>query len=199
MGAVHLLVNRLPPAVARQLVQRLAAVHQAPRLSEADLWEISTDNPFSRTRFNSGASDFAGLAPTTSAKAFAAAHGDAEVTDADRAFVDQAIASAARLLRGNSPQTRLQGALTVTAIATAASEFSGHATGLLFHSDEQVRALGAAHAPATPQMFAILAQDPAPKVRAAVAGRASELPDAVRRALASDSHLVVRRGITSGG
>jgi len=91
------------------------------------------------------------------------------------------------------------GARTVTALATVAPEFSGYATGLLFHSDGHVRALGAAKAPATPQMFVILAQDPAPQVRAAVAGRASELPEAVRNALASDSHLVVRRGITTGG
>ncbi|PZS37446.1 MAG: hypothetical protein DLM62_19175 [Pseudonocardiales bacterium] len=199
VSALYHLVNRLPPAVARQLARRLAAVHQAPRLSETDRWEISTDTPFSRTRFNTGASDLAELALATSAKAFAAAHAGVRVTAADRAFVDDAMASAARLLRDDRPQTRLRGALTVTAIATVASEFSGHATGLLFHSDEQVRALGAAHAPATPQMFAILAQDPAPRVRAAVAGRASELPDAVRRALAIDSHLVVRRGITSSG
>lgn len=198
-SALRHLVNRLPPAVARQLAQRLAAVHQAPRLSEADLWEISTDTPLSRGRVSTGAGDLAGLALVASAEAFAAAHADTGVTDADRAFVDHAMASAARLLRDDSPLTRRRGALTVAAIATAAPEFSGHATGLLFHGDEHVRALGAAHAPVTPQMFAILAQDPAPRVRAAVAGRASELPEVVRHALASDSHLVVRRGITNGG
>jgi hypothetical protein len=48
-------------------------------------------------------------------------------------------------------------------------------------------------------MLAILARDPAPRVRAAVTGRTSELPESVRHALARDPHLVVRRGITNGG
>jgi len=199
VSALRRLVNRLPPAVAGQLAQRLAVVHQAPRHSEADLWEMSTDTALSRTRISTGTSDLAGLALLTSAEAFAAAHAGGGVTDADRVFVDQAMASAAQLLRDDEPRARMLGARTVTAVATVAPEFSGHATCLLFHGDGHVRALGAAKAPATPQMFAILAQDPAPQVRAAVAGRASELPEAVRNALASDSHLVVRRGIMTGG
>ncbi|MDT7597660.1 MAG: hypothetical protein QOJ06_3206, partial [Pseudonocardiales bacterium] len=145
VSALHRLVNRLPPTVAGQLAHRLAAVHQAPQLSETDLWEISTDNPLSRTRFSTGGRDLAASALVTSAKAFAASHADGQVTDADRAFVDHAMASAARLLHDDRPRTRQLGALTVIAVATAAPEFSKHATSLLFHGDEQVRALGAAH------------------------------------------------------
>lgn len=183
VSALRRLVNRLPPTVAEQLAHRLAAVHQAPQLSETDLWEISTDTRLSRTRFSTGARDLAALALVTSVKAFAASHVNGQVTDADRAFVDHAMASAARLLHDDRPRTRQLGALTVIAVATAAPEFSKHATSLLFHGDEQVRALGATHAPATPQMLAILARDPAPRVRAAVTGRTSELREGVRHAL----------------
>jgi hypothetical protein len=194
VSAVRRLVDRLPAVVARQLAVRLAAVHQAPGLSEA-VFEIRTDTPFSRTRFNTHARDLAGLTLLTSAEAFRAGRGlDAPVTDADRAFVDRAAASAAMLLRDDERSARQMGALTITAIA-AVPEFSGLTTGLLFHSDEHVRALGAAQAPASAEMFAVLATDPAPRVRAAVAGRTADLPETVRRHLASDPHLVVRRGL----
>jgi len=49
------------------------------------------------------------------------------------------------------------------------------------------------------RMRRLTTQDPAPRVRAAVAGRASELRGELRDTLAGDSHLVVRRGIMNGG
>ncbi|WP_188197567.1 hypothetical protein [Nonomuraea sp. SYSU D8015] len=196
VSALRRLLRRLPPGLTAQLATQLHAVHRAPRLSQADRWEIDTDTPFTRARFRTGGRHLAGLALVAAAEAFAAARAQGEqVTELDHAFVQEAVASAAQLLRDGDSQTRLLGGLTVSAIASAGPDLSLHALALLFHEDEHIRALGAGIAPADPRMVAVLANDPAPSVRIALARRAAELPQAVREALAADPHVDVRGNV----
>ncbi len=87
VAALRLLVERLPAGVAGQLASRLAVVHETPKLSDEDLWEIGSDGPLSRFRFSTGANLLAGLALVTSAEAFAVSRAPEEpVTDADRSY-----------------------------------------------------------------------------------------------------------------
>jgi hypothetical protein len=73
---------------------------------------------------------------------------------------------------------------------------------MLFHSEADVRAAGARHAPIDERVFLQLTTDPAAHVRAAAASRGSELPVAVRDALAADADAGVRlsleRAFTAG-
>jgi len=87
---------------------------------------------------------------------------------------------------------RLLGALSIAAIARSAPDFKLYATGLLFSSDEQARAIGATCTLGSPDLLRALAGDPSPRVRTAVASRAAELPDDVGDRLAGDPHAHVR-------
>jgi hypothetical protein len=150
-----------------------------------------------------GVKDLVGLALVAAAEAFAAGRDatlPAEPTD--RAAAEAVIAQAAKLMRDPTEAestNRLLGALAIAAIARSAPEFALYATGLLFSSDEQARALGARHTPGSPALFCLLAGDPSPLVRTSVASRATELPDDVHALLTHDTHLHVRHAITRSG
>ena len=196
VAALRRLIDRVRPELAASLARRLAAVHDDPQLSEIDRLQLATDHPLSRARIDTGVADLAGVALVASAEAFQAAHAiDKSVTEWDRSFADQAVASAVGLLRSDDERARLHGAEAVAAISSAAAELAGYASGLLFHTDERVRTLGVEHAPASAQMFNALAADPAPMARAAVTARARELPDEARERLANDSNAAVRRSM----
>ncbi|MEV0169174.1 hypothetical protein [Nonomuraea fuscirosea] len=192
LSALRRLLPRLPSDLTTQLAARLHAAYRTPRWSAADRRETETDTPFTRARFRTGGRHLTGRFLVAAAEAFAAAHAHGgQVTGQDHAFVQEVTAGAAALLRDSDAQTRLLGGLTVATIAAAAG-LSSHATALLFHHDEQIRALGAGIAPLSPHMAAVLASDPAPSVRIAIACRAAELPHAVLETLAADPHLDVR-------
>lgn len=192
LSALRRLLRRLPSDLTTQLAARLHAAYRTPRWSAADRRETETDTPFTRARFRTGGRHLTGRFLVAAAEAFAVAHAHpGQVTDQDHAFVQEVTAGAAALLRDSDTQTRLLGGLTVAAIA-AVPGLSSHAAALLFHHDEQIRALGAGVAPLDPHMAAVLASDPAPSVRIAIACRAAELPHAVLETLAADPHLDVR-------
>jgi hypothetical protein len=193
LSALRSLVDRVSPACAQDIAIRLSLVHEDPGLTPADLFELEMNTPLSSFRVDTGAGELAAFSLATSAEAFAyrlALSG--QVNDADRLFVDKATAAATMFLRQDDTRIRLLGALTIAALSKAAPEFAWLAGGLLFHGDESVRAIGAAHAVATPEMFEVLAVDPSLRVRAAIAGRGDEIPNAIRSYLARDRNLNVR-------
>ncbi len=197
LSALRLLLPRLPAVVVAELVPDILKISRDPELSEADQFEINTDTGLSRSRIRTGAKDLAGVALVTAAEAFAEGrNATVPADDADRTVAEEVIALAAELLRGRADESQnpLLGALSVIAVARSAPDFALYATGLLFHGDEHVRALGARYALGSPDLFRAMARDPSPHVRASVAGRAPELPEDVRERLASDTHLIVRRG-----
>jgi hypothetical protein len=192
MLALRRLLPRLPGDAAATAAQRLAAIHDDPGLSELDRWEIEMNTPLSRSRIDTGAGTLAATALAASAEALqrAGEDGDALATDGD--FASRLVAGALPLLRGDGKAAWF-GACAVAAVAGAAPTLAHHATALLFHSEADVRAAGASHAPIEERLFAQLAADPAASVRVAVASRGNELPAAVRDALAADPDASVRR------
>lgn len=193
--ALRPLLSRIPPAVAADLVPRLYAIHLDPHLSETDQREIDSDVPLSRARFNTPAARLSSHALVAAAEAFAASRDKHfPLTEHEEQFTQKVIAAAAELLRRDGIHARL-GAHTIVALATSAAKYGDFATGLLLHTDDQVRAIGARRAPVSPEMFRTLAKDPALPVRLAVAQRHRELPNDVRTALAADNNALVRRHI----
>ena len=154
------------------------------------------DTGLSRGRIRTGAKILGGLALVAAAEAFTAGRDpDRPAGTADHAAADVVIAQAVTLMcdpADDETSNRLLGALSIVAIARSAPHFKLYATGLLFSGDEQARALGARCAPGSPNLFRALAGDPSPKVRAAVASRAPELPADVGDRLAGDPHAHVR-------
>jgi hypothetical protein len=100
-----------------------------------------------------------------------------------------------QLLRHPDSQMRQAGGISVTILSSMQDRLAHYVTGLLFHSDEGVRAIAAGHAPLVPHMLAALATDKSAAVRAALAGRGSQLPAPVRESLANDPHLAVRHAL----
>jgi hypothetical protein len=121
------------------------------------------------------------------------------VGEADRAAAGEVIAHAVKLMRDTEEESenRLLGALSIDAIARSSPDFTLLATGLLFSGSEQARALGARSAPASPELFRVVASDPSPRVRAALASRTTELPDDIAVSLANDPHAHVRHASRS--
>jgi hypothetical protein len=156
-----------------------------------DRWEIETNTPLSRSRFDTGAGSLAAVALVAAAEAFQRAGEDGDAIAHNRDFAGRLVAAALPLLRGDAKAARF-GARTVARVAGTAPALAHHAHGLLFHSQADVRAAGAAYAPIDERMFAQLATDPAANVRAAVASRGSELAAAIRDALAADPDSGVR-------
>ena len=173
---------------AGELFPRLLAVSREPGLSEADQFDLSMDTGLSRGRIRTGAKILGGLALVAAAEAFAAGRDpDRPAGAADRAAADEVIAQAITLMRDTADDeksSRLLGALSIAAIARSAPDFTLYATGLLFSGDEQARTIGATCTPGSPDLFRVLASDPSPRVRTAVASRAAQLPDDVSDRLA---------------
>jgi hypothetical protein len=193
ISALRLILDKVSPDCAADISDRLAAVHQEPDLSEMDQFEIDSNTPFSRMRLNTGADELADFALLGSSEALRYILASAkELKDSDRDNVDSRAASAAVLLRGDSERTRLLGAHTLAALSLASPEFGSLMNALLYHSDEEVRAVGAKNATMSAHMFETMAVDPSVSVRSALARRRVELPEAVQRQLEYDSHLVVR-------
>jgi hypothetical protein len=182
--------------VLGELFPRLLAVSQEPGLSDADQFELSMDTGLSRGRARTGAKVLGGFALVAAAEAFAAGRDpDRPAGAADRTAAEEVIAQAVTLMRDpadDETSNRLLGALSIAAVARSAPDFKLYATGLLFSGDEQARAFGTTCTPGSPDLFRALAGDPSPKVRAAVASRAPELPDDVGDRLAGDAHAHVR-------
>lgn len=95
------------------------------------------------------------------------------------------------LLRGDAQAARF-GARAVAAVAGASPDLAHHATAMLFHPEPDVRAAGARRAPVDESVFAQLILDPSANVRTAAASRGSDLPAAIRDALATDPDAGVR-------
>jgi hypothetical protein len=199
--ALHRLLPQLPGDSAVSGTQRLVAIHDNPELSERDRWEIETNTPLSRSRIDTGAGSLSAVALIAAAEAFRRAGGDGQELVGDADFASRLVAAALPLLRSDATEARF-GARVVAAVAGAAPALAHHATAMLFHSEADVRAAGARHAPIDERVFLQLTTDPAAHVRAAAASRGSELPVAVRDALAADADAGVRlsleRAFTAG-
>lgn len=190
------LIPQTPKDVAASLALALAELHQAPNYSEIDLLEMSTNHALSRTRINSGAHQLPGLALLAAVELFAASQiPTSPPTDGDDFFADQAVASAMLLLRHPDPHMRQMGGISIMILSSLQDRLAPYATGLLFHGDEEVRAMAAGHASLAPYMLAGLAADPSTAVRVAVARRGSQLPVSARDALAEDPDLAVRHAL----
>ncbi len=177
------------------MMPRLSAVGRAPVLSDADQAEIAMDHPLSRMRFKTPARWLGPLAHAAAAEAFSGSrrHDEMPPSPTDLEFVEQAAAEATRLLRDPDPESRMIGAFILDAVATAEPQFGHLSAPLLSHPDERIRAVGAARATCTQAVLLVLAQDTSAHVRAAIASRAEELPEATRSVLADDPDLGVRR------
>lgn len=192
--ALRYLAPHIPRSIAKEVSLRLNTVHRFPNYTQTDQIEIDSNHPLSRFRLNMGTSRLPALVLAASAEMFSASReADAEMTLDEREFAQNTIASAIPLLHEDDQNTRLMGASTVTAIASAFQEFAGYVTGLIFHTDELVRARGAAHGVVTTEILTKLAVDPSAEVRSAVASRGTELPTKIQEKLANDTHLRVRR------
>ena len=126
-----------------------------------------------------GARELPAIALVAAAEAFAEGRDKTlPLTDAEHPIVDEIIALASGFLRDTSekPQNPFLGALSIAALARSAPDLAVYATGLVFHGQDNVRALGARYAPGTPDLFRAMSTDPSPQVRIAVARRAPELP-----------------------
>lgn len=142
-----------------------------------------------------GARELGPLALATAAEAYAAGRDPTRETDGhERAIVNEVIAPAPESLRDTEGRSQVPvlGALAVVAVARSAPGLSAHTTGLVFHGDETVRAVGVRHMPGTPELFGVTSKDPSPQVRMTLAHRAAELPDATRTVLSADPHIGVR-------
>lgn len=196
LHALRQLARRIPPEDADNIIQLLVAVHNNPEFSDTDLSEIASNSPLSAMKFNSGAHHLPGLALLTAAELFAVTCTSVgAITDQQRKFAHEVAASAARQLCDSDQESRNIGALTAVALASATPEFVKSINALLYHPDERVRAHGAAYAPIELHMASMLASDPSPTVRAALATRDEELPEHVRISLAQDPHAVVRHNL----
>jgi hypothetical protein len=163
-----------------------------PRLNEHDRMELESNSPFSRFRFGTRAGHLSAVALLVAATSFSRARELGESVYLDAEFRDLALSSAANYLRGDDSLRRQYGAQTIAAVAAVDNDASNFLTGLLFHPDEEVRAIGVACTAISPSMLEALATDPSAKVRAGVARRYAELPDDVVRLLAGDPDLRVR-------
>jgi hypothetical protein len=195
LSALYKLLSELPDEVALEMTTRLAQLARNPRLTPADEVEIQSNSPLSRFRMNTGAGRVAITALVTAAEAFRAARNNIGHIEISLGFSEFAVAASAALLRGDDPVERRYGALTISAIVSVDAETRPSLYGLLFHGDEQVRSIAATHSDIDAEMFATLALDPSPRVRAALARRFNELPEQVRATLAADTHLAVRAEI----
>ncbi|MGR4878704.1 hypothetical protein ACIPUC_04600 [Streptomyces sp. LARHCF249] len=192
--ALSRLVPALTPQASEGVAHRLLAIHSAPQLSESDEWEIDSNVPLSRMRLNNGAAHLTDNALRVATMAWATSReSGAPLTPADDAFTARAISSAAALLRSDDPGKRARGARCVAALADGSMHFKLQAGGLALHSCQHVRAIGVAHLLSSDPLLIALSEDPAPRVRAAVARRADELPQQVLNSLMLDPHLGVRR------
>ncbi|MCX4545957.1 hypothetical protein [Streptomyces sp. NBC_01565] len=195
--ALSRLLHTLTPQVSEEIARRLLSVHSAPRLSKSDEWEISSNAPLSRTRLNSGSAQLSDNALRVAAQAWAnSREPSAPLSPSDKAFTARAISSAAALLRSDDPGNRARGARCVAALADGSLHFKLQAGGLALHGCQHVRAIGVAHLSSSDPLLIALSEDPAPRVRAAVAQRADELPQQVLDSLAQDTHLGVRRTLS---
>lgn len=194
LRALLRLIRRLPGDAAASMARRLADLHDDPGLSEQDLWEIETNMPLSRFRFDTGAGSLASTALVAAAEALARAGHAGDPMAAEAEFAVRLVAAALPLLRGDASEARA-GARAVAAVASSAPSLVHYATALLVHPDPVVRAAGARLTPADETLLVSVATDPAALVRGAVASRGAELPSSVRETLAADPDAGVRHAL----
>jgi len=198
VGALLPLITHLDRDIAKELSERMLALHRNPRLSQFDQFAIASDVPLSRGRMNMGAQRLAPLALVVAAKAHRRAVELSAGTMLEASFADEATAAAIGLLRADDAEFRRLGAEVVTAIAAVGAMSPDLSFGLLFHTDEYVRALGARSSVGlTLPVLETLARDPAPRVRVVATPRADELSEETQRALAADPHLAVRASVSA--
>jgi len=193
--ALRLLIDKMAPAVAASMVEPLLDIHSSPQLSAFDEMDMRMNDPLSRFQMGGEAGDLSPTALALAAEAFERGTAD-QVMRGTAGVARRIFAAALPLLRaaGDHP---VQGALAVAAIGGAAPELANLSLSLAGHPDERVRAIGVRTIVADDALWARLAGDPSPSVRAAVAGRASELPPDVLTVLEGDPHLGVRRTVTA--
>jgi hypothetical protein len=196
--ALRLLIDKLAPAVAADIVKPLLGIHSSPGLNEFDEMEVRMNNPLSRFQMGGGAADLGPMALVAAAEAFKRGAAGEDIRPRDIDVARQIFAAALPLLRDlNGRDGPVQGALAVAAIGGAAPELAQLSLVLAGHPDDDVRAQGVQSIPADNALWASLATDPSPRVRAAVARRAGELPPDVVAVLEGDPHLEVRRTIAA--
>lgn len=192
VAALLRLLPRIAGPAAAAAAHRLADLHDEPGLSDYDCFEIETNTPLSRSRIDTGAAWLAPTALVAAAEALRRAGDTGDRLADDDTFAERLIAAAFPLLTGTNDRAARTGARAVTAVAASHPRRALYTTSLLLHPDPDVRAAGARHAVLDDQLLAMLAADPVPRVRIAVATRGSRLPDRLRAQLAADPNAVVR-------
>ncbi len=194
LRALRGLFPRLSGAQNAELSARLLAVYRQPSLTDDDEWELESLDALSRARFDTGARHLGHVALIASAEAFRHGRSVGDGLAADEVvFVDELLARSVELLRDPVAQVRRHGAAMVDALARSCRGLGPMATGLLFDSDDHVRAVGARTAPLSESMIEVLLVDPAARVRAALVERDEGLGAEHLAVLESDPHLSVRR------
>lgn len=178
LHAIRLLVPRMPPGTARESAGELLRICEHPDLNEFDQAEILTQDLLSRGRLDTGAAQLPALALLVAAEA-AAADGDGP----EPAMARRLVVRAAPLLRSPDPDIACCAAAALARVAG-----DGFASALITQPLDRVREVAAALAPLDEAAQQILAADPAPGVRAALAARPGGPSPETLRALLADPH-----------
>ncbi|QMU70263.1 hypothetical protein [Streptacidiphilus sp. P02-A3a] len=172
IDALRALLFRLPEPVLRAITDRMLIVSRDPGRAEIDQLMMEATGAFSRATMNLGITHLPGMALVLATDAFIHQRDQKSPLAAqETAFADEVVASSAALMRHPDAELRKLGAVALHDLAYGAPDAAVHVTGMLFHTDPQVRVLGADVVPLTPGLKALLASDPAPEVRQALSDR----------------------------
>jgi hypothetical protein len=176
--AIRVLASRLAAETVRETAARLADISENPNLNEFDQAEIASQDPLSRGKLNTGAGQLSALALLTAAEVATSCG-----ASADPGMARLLAVRAALLLR--SPDRDVASCAAAALARVAGIEF---AAALVTHPLDRVREIAAAIAPLDDAAEQMLAADPAPKVRAALATRSNRPSPGVLQTLLADPH-----------
>lgn len=193
MQALAVLIDRLKPTTAAEMVPRLLAIHRDPGLTDHDQSQIESDVPLSRFRFGGGPVDLAPAALLAAARALHRAVSDGAKDDSIRAGAAAAVAAALPLMQ--SVRHASWAAEVVHVIASADLGQENAALLLATHDKPAVRQYGALSLPGASGLLSALATDESAAVRTVVAGRSSELDEESLETLRHDPDRRVRTAL----
>ena len=196
LSALRSLLQRLPAEENGRLAGRLLAIAENPDLNDLDQAELSSQDPLSRGRLDTGAKRLRMLALLMAAEAAAAAaEAGADVDGLPAEGMQQLVTQAIVLLHNRDHETAKLGAAALARASRCNPGLASYSTALIAHPSEEVRSVAAAIAILDETAQRILVRDPSPQVRAKLAGRAPELASDVLGMLRADGNADVIRAV----
>jgi hypothetical protein len=197
--ALNWLLGHLTPQVNSHLVKRFLALAEDPGLSEDDQAELATQDPLSRGRVDLGARALSSLALYMAARAAApAADPDVGAEGLPGDAAHRLIARTVQLLHSPDTETAKWGAAALAAASRTDPSRAHYGTALIVDPREDIRAAAVPRVVLDQTAQQLLAADSSPRVRAALAHRASELTEETLATLRADDHPEVTRALTAG-